>query len=204
MTHLVPMLHHVLLQFEHSWEKQGLLPFFATCKFRKIPPPLSDTVSLQCNRNNLLFLGYSWIPKALGWPDTNASRPCKWGGLYNLCTPCRWTLPLCQVLQDGHNKRICKNNPSVYPHNHSQKLVKQNMALGDCEQWKGGRTWNMSLIGIGELGWRGLQFTFAEHFLNTKSFPLYKTITSFTSVHSPWIMNWGIKSFKPVKEVILT
>lgn len=47
MTHLVHALHHVLLQFGHSWEKQGSLPSFATCNVRKNPPLLSDVVSLQ-------------------------------------------------------------------------------------------------------------------------------------------------------------
>lgn len=56
MAHLVHALHHVLLQLGHSWEKQGLLPSFATCNLGKIHPPLSDVVSHQCNRNNPLFL----------------------------------------------------------------------------------------------------------------------------------------------------
>lgn len=51
MAHLACALHYVLLQFRHSQEKQGLLPSFATCNLRKIPPPFSDVVSLQCNRN---------------------------------------------------------------------------------------------------------------------------------------------------------
>lgn len=105
--------------FGDSWKKQGLLPSFAMCSLSRIPPPLSDVVSLQCNRNNPLFLGYSHILKAPWCPDTNTSTPCKWGGLYNLClcerTLCQRTLPLCQLLGEGHKKHICKNNLSVYP-----------------------------------------------------------------------------------------
>lgn len=126
MAHLAHALHCMLLQFRHCQEKQDLPSSFASCNLRKTPPPFSNVAFPQCNRNKALFLGYRCIPRAPRWPDTNISRPCKWG-----CS----TICSCAFGVSGpcHSASFCKtctttshvNTILVHIHtNYSQELVK--------------------------------------------------------------------------------